>query len=255
MKIILSCVFFCCSFISASAFQGIGLEEKRDVREESWFKELTASYQFKTMATADGTQLSYSVILPDNYDKDKTYPVLIGFGPGNESEEAARFGLAAFWGQKSAERGWIVIGVVKPSGNWRSTRGTDYLRELLDQMASKYKVRGEKFHFAGCSNGGNSAIYQAQEMPERLHSLTVLPGSPSGSKKRMAHLKGVRVNLLVGALDSGWKSAAVKTNQTLLDLDVRSQIKIYPGEGHVIMTLYRGELMAFLEDFKSLGTP
>lgn len=249
MKFILSCTFL------FSAFSTFAFQDKRDVRDEAWFEELTASYTFQSMRASDGTNLSYSVILPDDYDQDKSYPTLIGFGPGNESEEAARFGLAAFWGQQSAQRGWIVIGVVKPPGNWRSTRGTSYMREILGRMASTYKVRGDKFHFAGCSNGGNSAMYLAQELPELLHSLTVLPGSPSGSRKRMAHLKGVRVNLFVGELDTGWKSVAMKTDRTLQELGVRCRLKVFPGEGHVIMALYRGQLLTFLDDVKELGAP
>ncbi|MCZ6834330.1 MAG: tetratricopeptide repeat protein [Planctomycetota bacterium] len=211
--------------------------------DDRWAK-LPEGFPFHSLSMDDGGRVEYALVLPEEYDASKTYPMLIAFPPGNQSKSAAETGLNYWWGLPAAQRGWIVAVMVRPRSGWTSKAGENTMKQVLDHFEDEYNIEGGKFHAAGCSGGGPSSFHVVLDFPDRFHSLTGLPADPRGDDfKRLAKLKNVRVSLLVGADDYGWKENLQRAHKRMKTIGVNSTIEIFPNEGHVIQAILGDEFM------------
>jgi hypothetical protein len=208
-------------------------------------------YEFTTISLRDDERLDYAVLLPDDFDPDKTYPVLIGMPPGTEGRSAIDFGMTAFWGRQAISRGWVVISPEAPDAGWFSPDGSRYLEALLKDVRGRVRVEGNRFHLVGCSNGGISAFHLAVESPRSFHTLTVIPGAPRDDDfERLSRLKDLRVTMVVGELDDPWLRGAEATAARLEELEVATNLEVVPDEGHLLSSLSDGELIRLLDELR-----
>ena len=216
---------------------------------------LPVGHQFRELALDDGRTLRYAVGLPHDFDKSKSYPVLIGFPPGDQSQSAVETGMAYWWGEQAAQRGWIVVSCVKPSFGWLGEHGERYFIQLLNTLDKEFNVEGGKYHIAGCSGGAMSSYHAALTLPERVHSLTGLPAHP-GRKDydRLERFEDVKVRLFAGENDEGWKKDSQRAFKRLKELGFDVEITIFPGEGHVMESLRADEFMKYMDKLRS-GDP
>jgi dipeptidyl aminopeptidase/acylaminoacyl peptidase len=222
--------------------------------------DMTESYQpdsgqtvFHTLELQDGTTLDYALVLPNDFDSNKTQPVLLALPPGPQTEAMVNTGLERYWGQAAIDRGWVVLSPVAPGGVFFFQGSEVHLPEFMDRMAELYRPEGSKYHLAGISNGGLSAFRIALQYPERFHSVLALPGLPptQAEFQELDLLVDIPVAMFVGEHDTQWRDGMEKTEQELARLGGNVFLKVVPDEGHVIQSLSGGEeLFDLLESYR-----
>lgn len=176
-----------------------------------------------------GEKLSYTILLPLDFDTTKTYPVMVG-----PSEIKSASSQSFYWQGTTDSQGWILV-------NFEIYEGTDALNEikgLLNHLKSKYNVEGNKFHTV-CYSANSASIFDlVMEIPDYFVAITGMAGNPNnGKKEKMKQLKDVKVQFIVGDKDTYWMRSAKKSHSLLLDLGVESSIEIIKNGQHIMKPL------------------
>ncbi len=197
-----------------------------------------SAHEYHTLDLKDGSKLRYALVLPNDFDADKTYPALLAMPAGLQTQEMVENGLL-FWGRRAAKRGWIVVSPVAPDGTLFFRGSEVHIPQLLDHIQSKYKIEYNKFHIAGHSSGGRSSFRVAGLNPDRFLSLTVLPGYPPNEDdvKILSKLKGLPINMFAGVDDIRWAERTIETKQILDKLGIEATTRVFPGEEHFPQSL------------------
>jgi poly(3-hydroxybutyrate) depolymerase len=124
----------------------------------------------------DGTSVHYKVVLPNGYDRAKTYPAILALGGGPQNMNTVDGILTRFFGPEAEKRGYIVVAPAAPDDDLFFEDGDRIFPEFLKMMAADYKIRDNKFHIAGPSNGGIAAFHVAAANPDWFLSVTAFPG-------------------------------------------------------------------------------
>ncbi len=198
-------------------------------------RENTDRERYQTIRVGDG-QLRYALILPDDFDEEKTYPAMLALPPGGQDEAMVEAGLGRYWERGAKERGWIVVSPINPGFATLFQAESDPLGVLMDGVIERYHVEGDLFHLTGVSNGGRAAFLAAINAPERFVSLTVLPGlmAEETPVERIESLRDIPVRMFVGGNDSAWVHEAKRTVEALEEHGVDVELTLLEGEGHVV---------------------
>ena len=203
--------------------------------------QLPLERNFFTLKLKDGTDLPFSVDLPVGYEPAKSYPVLIAPGHGKKVE--GNWG-GLFWGEDTSQRGWITV----ESPAFLMTDPIGATAQLLDEVARRYKVEGDKFHFACYGPTSGPAFGAAMAYPQRVKCLIAVPGFPTTDKpEELKKLLGVRVSFIVGERDGVWKPEVEVANSRLKTLGVESYLEVVPGAGHLLQEMFGGEFAERLD--------
>ena len=124
----------------------------------------------------DGTMVRYKVVLPNGYDPAKAYPAVLGLGGGPQNMNTVDGILTRFFRAEAEKRGYIVVTPAAPDDDLFFEDGDRIFPEFLKMMAADYKIRDNKFHIAGPSNGGIAAFHVAAANPDYFLSVTAFPG-------------------------------------------------------------------------------
>jgi predicted esterase len=205
---------------------------------------LPTERNYFTLKLKDGNELPFSVDLPVNYDPTRPFPVLVAPGPGKKIED--NWG-GLFWGEDTSQRGWIAV----ESMSLLQEDPITATGELLNEVARRYKVEGGKFHLLGYGVSAAAAFGVAAVMPERLHSLWLVPGFPIGLKDEgLARLKGVQVCFIVGDRDPYWHQQTNVAYSKLQALGVDTYLEVVQGADHMMREMFGGELAERLENVR-----
>lgn len=199
---------------------------------------------FDSVTLDNGTQIPYSFHLPDNYDPQKSYPILIAPGDGTPGSD-----FSFFWrGANTAKYGWILV---ESPAVFQEDRGKK-TEALLSALESNFSAEGGKFHAIGWSANSGSVFRKVMSMPDRFHSITGIPGHPSNRQEsELIKLKNIRVHFIVGANDGYWLNQAKSTEAALKELEVNVLLDIIPKGGHVLKELRGDGLMEKMERMRS----
>jgi pimeloyl-ACP methyl ester carboxylesterase len=185
-----------------------------------------------------GVTLHYKVVLPRDYDPAKTYPAVLAFPPGGQGADMVMTTLVRNWLPEAERRGFIVFVPAAPNGRLFFEEGARVFPEFLDKMLAEYKIRDNKFHVAGMSNGGISAFHVAAAYPQYFWSVTGFPGYLSDSTAaRINALANMCINMHVGELDSGWLQQMKEQAAQFRAKGLTVRFTIEKGQSHVIGTL------------------
>src|SRR5262245_11228174 len=135
-----------------------------------------AAKVFDKTAEIAGMTLHYKIALPTGYVAEKTYPAILAFPPGSQTMDMVLTTLLQNWIPEQDKRGYIVVIPAAPNGRAFVGEGAKVFPEFLDLLLREYKIRDNKFHVAGMSNGGRSAFHMAAMYPQYFLSVTGLPG-------------------------------------------------------------------------------
>ena len=203
---------------------------------------------------ANGTVISYTVVLPADYISGQSYPTLLALPPGSQTQSMVDAGLDSYWRAGALANGWVVISPVAPGDQLFFQGSEQHLPEFLTQIAARYPPEGDKFHLSGVSNGGISAFRIAGTNPEFFHSLIALPGYPQSEEDRsnLERLADIPVALFVGENDAGWIGPMRETVSMINNRGGNASLEILAGEGHFIRGLIGGEeLFDLLEGLRT----
>ena len=208
--------------------------------------------QYHELRTADGDRLRYALALPNGFEPSTTYPVLLAFPPGPQTEPMVEAGFGRYWGDQASARDWIVVSPVAPDGQLFHQGAERLIPALLDRIASEFQIEGGRFHVAGWSNGGRSAFRVALEHPSRVQSLVVLPGGPPTDRDvaLLDRLAGIPIRMFAGALDAAWVDRMRDTEARLKELGIDVETTTLPGDGHVPASLDGDPIMELLEGLR-----
>lgn len=148
-------------------------KEVRELVDNSELKDVISTFDFQPkeffeFSTERGDKLNGWMIKPDNFDKNKKYPVLLAIygGPGHNTVTNSFGGRNLYWHQMLAQKGYIVVSV-DPRGTYyrgREFKNSTYLQlgklETEDMISTaKYLseqtyVDGSRIGMQGWSFGG-----------------------------------------------------------------------------------------------------
>jgi predicted esterase len=135
--------------------------------------------------TVGDTTVRYKVVLPNDYDPAKAYPAILAFGGGPQTMNTVDNILNRNFRAEAERRGYIVVAPAAPDGDLFFDEGDRIFPEFLKMIQADYKIRDNKFHIAGVSNGGIAALHVAARNPQYFLSVTAFPGymwQPSAAK-------------------------------------------------------------------------
>jgi poly(3-hydroxybutyrate) depolymerase len=184
-----------------------------------------------------GVTLHYKVVLPRDYDPARTYPAVLAFPPGSQGADMVMTTLVRNWQPEAERRGYIVFVPSAPNGRLFYEEGANVFPEFLDKMLAEYKIRDNKFHIAGMSNGGISAFHIAAAYPRYFLSVTGFPGYlPDATPARVNALAKMCINMHVGEYDSGWVRQMQDQAAQFRAQGFTVRFTIEKGESHVLGT-------------------
>jgi predicted peptidase len=185
-----------------------------------------------------GVTLYYKVITPKDYDPAKEYPAVLAFPGGAQSMPMVDGMIARNLAVQAQKRGYIVVVCSATAKGLFYEEGTVMFPAFLDKLLADYKIRGNKFHIAGISNGGLSSFHIAASYPKYFWSVTGFPGYLlNATEDRVAALQGMCLNMHVGQLDSGWLDTMQKQSVMFRAKGLKVWFTIERGQGHVMTTL------------------
>jgi poly(3-hydroxybutyrate) depolymerase len=190
-------------------------------------------------AKVDGEIVHYKTVLPDSYDAAKTYPAVLAFGGGPQTMNTVDGILARNFRAEAEKRGYIVIAPAAPDGDLFFQDGDRIFPEFLKMMLAEYKIRDNKLHVAGVSNGGIAALHVAAANPQYFLSVTAFPGymwQPTAAK--LQAISKMCVFMYVGELDPYmWHGEMKKEAEFLRSKGTLARYSVEKDQPHRIETL------------------
>jgi predicted peptidase len=193
---------------------------------------------FDKNADIAGTKLDYKVILPNDYDPAKSYFGILAFPGGPQTMEMVMGTVMRNWREQAENLEYIVVVPAAPNGDLFFEQGDRVFPAFIDKLLKDYKIKENKFHIAGVSNGGLSAFHIASLYPQYFWSVTGLPGFlDDGSPERVQALSKLCIYMYAGEMDPGWlrseRTEAAKFKNQGFTVEFNEE----KGQGHVMRTL------------------
>ncbi len=209
--------------------------------EEYAFKAITQGNNrliFSFVSKFDHTIQTYALRLPQNYDKNKTYPLIVilhGMGPSNQFSFISYEFKKKFNTEKNNK---IEAFSLEPFG-----RGNNYYQglaekdifEAIDDMKKYFKVNEDKTYLMGQSMGGGGTWNIATRTPD--YWAAIAANSPAFTHKSApwlaSNLAGVPVRFWYGGKDKPHYGENAKlAHEELQKLGFSSELHTSPKAGH-----------------------
>src|SRR5947208_654559 len=189
--------------------------------------------------TAGGATVHYKLDLPNGYDPAKAYPAILAFGGGPQTMTTVDNVLNRNFRVEAEKRGYIVVAPAAPDGQLFFDEGARIFPEFLKMILTDYKIKDNKFHIAGVSNGGIAALHVAAANPQYFLSVTAFPGymwEPSAAK--LQAISKMCVFMYVGELDQYmWHGEMKKEAEFLRSKGTVARYSVEKGQPHRLDTL------------------
>ena len=189
--------------------------------------------------TVGGTTVHYKTVLPNGYDPAKMYPAIVALGGGPQTMNTVDNILNRNFRAEAETRGYIVVAPAAPDGHLFFEEGARIFPEFLKVILADYKIKDNKFHIAGVSNGGIAALHVAAANPQYFLSATAFPGymwQPSAAK--LQAISKMCVFMYVGELDQYmWHGEMKKEAEFLRSKGTVARYSVEQGQPHRLETL------------------
>jgi poly(3-hydroxybutyrate) depolymerase len=172
-------------------------------------KATTAKSGDNQTISVGGSNRTYNLKLPDNYDMNHPYRLIISYHwlNGTAANVSGGSGTAAAWyGQNTTSTGGGTTVFVAPQGinnGWSNSGGSDvtFSRTLITQLEGQICIDKARIFCEGFSMGGSMSYAMASAAPEIIRAVAVHSGgSMSGTTN--GHNKPVAYFMTHGTKDS-----------------------------------------------------
>src|SRR5471032_2155480 len=195
--------------------------------------------QLEKTKTVGGTTVHYKVVLPNGYDPARAYPAILALGGGPQTMNTVDSVLSRNFRAEAEKRGYIVVAPAAPDGQLFFEDGARIFPEFLKAILADYKIRDNKFHIAGPSNGGIAALHVAAANPQYFLSVTAFPGymwEPSAAK--LQAISKMCVFMYVGEFDQyRWHEEMKEEADLLRAKGTVARYTVEKGQPHRLETL------------------
>jgi predicted esterase len=183
----------------------------------------------------------YAYYLPEGYDLEKSYPVIIGPGEGIEGSNRT-----FYWNVEDVGRfGWILI----EFSYWK--QNTTTMENLFKELRTRFKIEGDKFHILGYGEHSNSCFNHVISSPQNFHSITTAPGQPaSNNENQLARLKEVKIRSIVGEKDQNSVRLAQEFEAIYKQMELNSTLEVIPDAGYDLKVLVGPGFMQRMEKLR-----
>jgi predicted esterase len=199
---------------------------------------LRAEVLESTKKVGDST-VHYKAVLPNGYDPAKAYPAVLALGGGPQNMNTVDGILTRNFREEAEKRGYIVVAPAAPDDQLFFEEGARIFPEFLKMIAADYKIRDNKFHIAGPSNGGIAALHVAAANPQYFLSVTAFPGymwEPSAAK--LQAISKLCVFMYVGEFDPYmWHGEMKKEAEYLRTKGTMARYSVEKDQPHRLDTL------------------
>jgi pimeloyl-ACP methyl ester carboxylesterase len=207
----------------------------------------------------DTHTISMTCSYADGTDLHKPHPVLIAFPPGQQNDQMEAATRAMFY-TECVKRGWVLVTPRAPTGTLFFQQ-PEMFKLIVADLDKTFVPESGKYHVAGASNGGRSALNFALELPGRTASVCGFPGAwlnPPSETETMERLKGIPIRLWVGGDDTvewldatkGMEAFAARSNGK-----IDAKITIVPTQGHIIQSLSAATILDEIEKMRTPAAP
>jgi poly(3-hydroxybutyrate) depolymerase len=181
-----------------------------------------------------GLKVDYKVVLPNGFDPDRVYPVLMVFPGGTQSMRGVT-GELERWTREAARRGYILVSPAAPADQLFFESSDKIFPDFLDMILRNYKVLGGRIHVAGASNGGISAFHVASLYPKYFSSVSVYPGYLDDTTDPMVEaLKPLCIYMYVGESDGDWLKVMKQQSDMFRRRGYSAVISVEENQGHSV---------------------
>ena len=185
------------------------------------------------------TTVHYKIVLPNGYDPAKAYPAILAMGGGPQTMNTVDNVLGRNFRAEAEKRGYIVVAPAAPDGDLFFQDGDRIFPEFLKMIQADHKIRDNKFHIAGPSNGGIAAFHVAAANPQYFLSVTAFPGymwEPSTAK--LQAIAKMCVFMYVGEMDPYmWHGEMKREAEVLRAKGTVAHYSVEMGQPHRLDTL------------------
>jgi predicted esterase len=185
------------------------------------------------------TIVNYKTVLPNNYNPAKAYPAVLIMGGGPQTMNTVDATLARNFRAEAEKRGYIIVGPAAPDDDLFFDEGDRIFPEFLKMILADYKIQDNKFHIAGPSNGGISALHVAAANPQYFLSVTAFPGymwEPTDEK--LQAISKMCVFMYVGEFDPyRWHAEMNREAEALRAKGTIARYSVEQGQPHRLETL------------------
>jgi poly(3-hydroxybutyrate) depolymerase len=205
--------------------------------------------------TMDGTIVHYKIVLPNGYDPAKAYPAVLAFGGGPQTMNTVDAILNRNFRAEAEKRGYIVVAPAAPDDDLFFEEGDRIFPEFLKLILADHKIKDDKFHIAGVSNGGIAALHVAAANPQYFLSVTAFPGymwEPSVAK--LQAISKMCVFMYVGEFDPyKWHAEMKKEVEFLRSKGPVARYSVEDGQPHRLETLAGANAGRLFDGFEETG--
>lgn len=210
-----------------------------------------AEVQIKTVQI-NTTTVHYKVVLPNGFEPSRVYPAVLAFGGGTQTMKAVDRALQRNWQREAELRGYIVILPAAPDDVLFHQGGDKIFPEFILKILGDYRIRDNKFHAAGYSNGGTSAFLLVTSYPQYFLSITAFPGYLLRyTDARLSQLSRSCINMYmyVGEFDPDFRDIMLKQFDLFRELGIHAKFSTEKGQGHMLETLSGGGAARLFNNF------
>jgi poly(3-hydroxybutyrate) depolymerase len=201
------------------------------------------------------TTIHYKTVLPDGYDPEKTYPAVVALGGGPQTMDTVDRILDRNFRAEAEKRGYIVVAPAAPNGELFFDTADRVFPAFLKNIQADYKIRDNKFHIAGPSNGGIASLHLAAANPDYFLSVTAFPGymwKPTAAKLKA--ISKLCVYMYVGEHDPYmWHAEMKKEAEVLRANGAVAHYTVEEGQPHRLETLAGANAARLFDGFEAAG--
>jgi len=154
--------------------------------------------------SSDGHEQPYAVFIPERYDPDESWPLVVflhGSGEsGHDGIRQTRVGLGPFIERYRSKCPFIAVFPQSPDARiWFRGAQAKVVFEIIDQVQRDYRVDPDRIYLTGLSMGGFGTWEMAMMRPDLFAAIAPICGG--GPVEAAARIRNLPVWAFHGALD------------------------------------------------------